>query len=131
MEFRHVCTAAALLSLPFGLGFLIAPTAMATAYAVAPADPTTVLIARYFGSETLMYAAAAWNLRTLRDWPAQRAAAAALALATSTGLALTLQALLAGTLNALSWTSVALYGCFTLAWTVLALRSAGGAPRVA
>lgn len=124
MEFRHVCTAAAVLSLPFGLGFVLAPAAMAAAYAVVPADPTTLLIGRYFGSETLMYAAAAWGLRGLRTANEQRAAAGALAAATLTGLAVTLQAVLAGTLNALGWTSVALYGGFALAWATLALRRA-------
>jgi hypothetical protein len=131
MEFRHVCTAAALLSLPYGLGFVFAPLATGGVYSIVPSDPATVLVGRYFGAEILMYAAAVWGLRGLRTLPEQRVAAGALALATVFGLGVTLQGVLAGTMNALGWSSVALYGGFTLAWAMLALRGARGAPRAA
>ena len=41
MEFRHVCTAAALLSLPYGLGFLLARGATGAVYAAVPSDPAS------------------------------------------------------------------------------------------
>jgi hypothetical protein len=131
MEFRHVCTAAALLSLPYGLGFVFAPAATAAVYTAAPGDPATLLVGRYFGAEILMYAAALWGLRSLRTLPEQRMAAGALAVATLVGLGVTLQGVLAGTMNALGWSSVALYGGFTLAWATLALRGARGGRSVA
>lgn len=131
MEFRHVCTAAALLSLPFGVGLVFAPAATAGLYAVVPGDPATLLLGRYYGAEMLMYAAAVWGLRGLRALPEQRTAAAALALATLFGLGVTLQGVLAGPLNVMGWSSVALYGGFTLAWATLALRGARGATSVA
>jgi hypothetical protein len=127
MEFRHVCSAAALLSLPFGLGFVFAPGAMGAVYAAVPTDPATLLVSRYFGAETLMYAAAVWGLHGLRSPHEQRSAAGVLALATLFGLGVTLQGVLSGTMNALGWSSVLLYGGFTLAWTALALRAAPAA----
>ena len=123
MEFRHVCAAAALLSLPYGLGFVFAPAATAAVYTAAPSDASTLLVGRYFGAEILMYAAAVWGLRGLRTLPEQRTAAGALALATLFGLGVTLQGVLGGTMNTLGWSSVALYGGFVLAWATLALRS--------
>jgi hypothetical protein len=131
MEFRPVCTAAAALSLPFGLGFVFAPGATAALYTAVPDDPATLMVGRYFGSEMLMYAAAVWGLRGLQTLPEQRVAAGALVLATLFGVGVTLHGVLAGTLNALGWSSVALYGGFALAWATLALRGALGAPRVA
>lgn len=131
MEFRTVCTAAALLSLPFGLAFVFAPAAAVAVYTAAPGEPATLLVGRYFGSEVLMYAAAVWGLRGLRALPEQRTAAGALALATLFGLGVTLHGVLAGTMNALGWSSVVLYGGFTLAWATLALRGARGARALA
>lgn len=128
MNFKTVATLAAVLSAPFGLAFLAAPAATAALYGAAPSDPVTLLIGRYFGSEVLMYAAAAWSLRALESASARRAAAGALALATATGLAVTLSGLLSGTMNALAWSSVALYGCFVAAWCLLALQAGRPVP---
>jgi hypothetical protein len=131
MEFRTVCSAAALLSLPFGLGFVFAPAATAAIYTAAPGDPATLLVGRYFGSEMLMYAAAVWGLRGLRTPPEQRVAAGALAVATLCGAGVTLHGVLAGTMNAVGWSSVALYGGFAWCWVTLALREPRSAPCVA
>ncbi len=124
MGFRHVCTAAALPSLPFGVDLVFAPAATAGLYAVVPGDPATLLLGGYYGAEMLMYAAAVWGLRGLRALPEQRTAAATLALATLCGLSVTLQGVLTGRLNVMGGSSVALYGVFTLAWATLALRGA-------
>lgn len=129
MNFHTLATCAAMLSLPFGAGFLLLPVPSAALYGASLADPGTQLLGRYFGSEILMYAAAAWSLRALRDAGAQRRGAAWIAAATAAGLAVTLLGLRDGTLTALCWSSVALYGAFAAGWLRLALRPA--LPRVA
>jgi hypothetical protein len=123
MDFRRIATAAALLSLPFGLGFVLLPTASGAAYGLTAADAATQLLQRYFGSEVLMYAAAAWGLRSLVDPAAQRTAARCLGLATASGLTVTLHGTVGATLNGLGWSSVPLYGFFVLAWGRLAFAS--------
>jgi hypothetical protein len=116
MAFSSLAKTAAALSLPFGLCFLLAPEATAALYGVQAQDATLILMGRYFGSALLMYAAAAWALRGLADPAHQHSAALGLAAATASGLAVTLQGVGSGTLNALGWSSVALYAGFTLAW---------------
>jgi hypothetical protein len=125
MNFKTLSTLAAVLSAPFGVGFLVAPGFAASMYGVVPDDAFTLLVIRNFGSGWMMFAAATWGLRALTDPVAQRAAAGVIALATLTGLAVTLHGLATGALNPLGWSSVALYGFFVVAWSVLALRSSG------
>lgn len=122
MDFRTLATLASVLSLPFGATFVLAPGASGALYGVALADPASLLVGRYFGSEVLMYAAATWALRALDDGVAQRRAAGVLGAATLCGLAVTLLGLSAGALNALGWSSVVLYGGFALGWLRLALQ---------
>lgn len=128
MDFRTLATLASLLSLPFGAAFMLAPAPGGTLYGVALADPASLLVGRYFGSEILMYAAATWGLRALDDRAAQRRAAAALASATLCGVAVSLLGLSSGALNAFGWSSVALYGGFAVGWLRLALLPSVGSP---
>lgn len=128
MDFRLVATLASLLSAAFGIGFLLAPTASAAMHGITLVDPGHLLVGRYFGAELLIYAAATWALRGLADPAAQRSGAGVLALATTCGLGVSLLGTIAGTLNALGWSSVALWAFFVLAWGRLALAG-GGAPR--
>lgn len=121
MDFRRTTTLASLLSLLFGIGFVLMPTASGSAYGITGTDAATALLQRYFGSEVLMYAAATWGLRGLVDPTAQRRAAGVLCGATLSGLAVTLHGTLGGTLNAMGWSSVLIYGFFVAAWGRLAL----------
>lgn len=123
MDFRTIATLASLISVPFGLGFLLAPAASAALYGAAPPDAFTSLLARYFGSEVLMYAAALWAVRDLHEPQSQRRAAGFIAAATLAGLGVTLLGVTSGTLNALGWSSVALYGFFVVAWARLAMQT--------
>lgn len=121
MDFRRTATAASLLSLLFGIGFVLMPTASGTVYSITGTEAATALLQRHFGSEVLMYAAATWGLRGLVDPAAQRRAASVQCAATLSGLAVTLHGTLGGTLNVLGWSSVVIYGFFVGAWGRLAL----------
>jgi hypothetical protein len=126
MDFKSLATLASLLSLPFGAAFLLAPGPSGMLYGVGLADPASLLVGRYFGSEVLMYAAATWALRALDDSAAQRRAAALLGAATVTGLGVSVLGVATGSLNAVGWSSVALYGGFAVGWLRLALRPVAG-----
>lgn len=126
MDFKLVAKTASALSAPFGLAFLFAPAATAAAYGVQASDAALILVGRYFGVAMLMYAAAAWSLAGLTADTAQRRASSGLALATGCGLVVSLMGVSAGTINTMGWGSVALYGAFTLAWSLAAWR--GGSP---
>lgn len=99
MDCRRLATLASLLSLPFGAAFVLAPAPSGALCGVALADPASLLVARYFGSEILMYAAATWGLRAMDDRAAQRHAAAGLAAATLCGVAVSLLGVSSGALN--------------------------------
>lgn len=116
MHFQRICWAAAMLSWLFGLGFVLTPDESIGLYGVRLVDPGSVVLARYFGATLVLYGSAAFGLTVLQDGGSQRRAARALALATAIGLVVTVAATMAGTINALGWSSVALYGLFTLGW---------------
>jgi hypothetical protein len=77
MNFRLVATLACLLSLPYGLALLAEPTATLHLFGAGAVDRHLAQLARYFGSELLMYAAAVWGLRTMPAGPARSATAGA------------------------------------------------------
>lgn len=129
MDFRTTCTAASLISLPFGVAFLFAPGPAAALYGAVGSDPAFQTLGRYFGAEVLMYAAALWGLRALLEPVARRGAAGVLAAATAAGLGVSLHGVVGGMLNTLGWSSVGLYGFFALMWLRLAFASAPAARR--
>ena len=124
MNHRLVCTLGLWASAPFGVAFLLAPLLVGSVYGAMPADAFTSSLGRYFGSELLLFSAALWALREVRDPAAQRKAAVGIAFGSIVGLAVTLHAALTGTMNAMAWSTVAIYAFFTWAWGRLAL--AGG-----
>jgi hypothetical protein len=125
MNHRTTAMLATFTTLPFGLAFLLLPGAVLTLYGVADVGASALLMGRYFGSALLSFAAAVWALRELDHPEQRRRVALAIAASSAAGLAVTLAGLSAGTLNAMGWSSVAIYTFFTLAWLRLALdRSA-------
>lgn len=128
MDFKTVATLGTVLSGSFGLAFSLAPAASQALYGANGTDAFTLLLGRYFGSELLLFAAALWALRSVRDARVQRQAALGIALGSLGGLLVTLLGLNNGALNAMGWSSVALYGFFVLAWGRLALGSTAPMP---
>lgn len=124
MDYRTLCLVGTLVTLPFGLGFALVPQAVLALYGIAPVGETLALMGRYFGVTLIAYAAAMWGYREIRTEGVQQTAARLLAVAQLCGLLLSLQAVVAGTVNALGWSTVLIYGFFTVAWARLALRRA-------
>ena len=120
MEFRSIALYVVISSAFFGVALVLAPSQTGAFYGMPMGDAWHVLLGRYFGATLLMYGAAVWGLRGLSDPVAEKNAASGLALATSVGLVVTLLAVTSGTMNALAWSTVALYAFFALAWARLA-----------
>ena len=127
MDFKAIALYVAIASWLFGAALVGAPAQTGAFYGAPAGDAWHTLLGRYFGSTLLMYGAAVWGLRGLSEGAAQQAAAAAVAAATLVGLGVTLHAVGTGTMNALGWSSVALYGFFAFAWVRLAWT--GGAAK--
>lgn len=124
MDYRTLCLVGTLVTLPFGLGFALAPQPMLALYGMTPVGVALALMGRYFGVTLIAFAAAMWGFREIRPDGVQQTAARLLAAAELCGLLVSLQAVLAGTVNALGWSTVVIYGFFTVAWARLAMRRA-------
>ncbi len=128
MDFKTVATLGALATLPFGLLFLLAPAQAGALYGHLSPDAYTLFMGRLFGVNLLLFAGALWGARAVRDPDARRAVAVTLACLTTLGTAVTAWGVLSGAVNAMGWSSVAVYGFFILAWGRLALRGGEAGP---
>jgi hypothetical protein len=97
----------------FGLGFLLAPEAVAPLYGV-PIEPHTMMMDRYFGGTLLWVGLVSWLARGVRDDAALRAILQASVVGNVVGLVISAWAVLAGLLNAMGWSSATLYALLLL-----------------
>jgi hypothetical protein len=104
-----------IVALPFGLGFLLAPGAMANLYGV-PTDPAANLIGQFFGVCLIAIGMLTWFARSVSDAKAQRAIMQALFIGDVLGLIVALMGMLSGVLNTLGWLTVALYLILSLGY---------------
>lgn len=94
----------------FGLGFLFATESLLSLYgASSPIDAGAALNARYFGTALLAWGVINWLVRTSHDREAIRAVLLGNVVGDVLGLLVTFQGLLAGSMNALGWTTVLVY----------------------
>jgi hypothetical protein len=96
------------LALVFGLGFLLVPASILPLYGVST-DPSAVLMARYFGAALLHLGLLVYLLRNVREPGVVRIMAQTGVLGSIAGAAVSLMGVMAGTVNALGWSSVAIY----------------------
>lgn len=116
MDFKTVSGLGALATTPFGLMFLLVPEQAGALYGHTSSDAYTVFMARLFGTHLLLFAGALWGLRRLRDAHARRAVAATLTALTTLGTVISIWGVLSGAVNAVGWSSVAVYAFFIVAW---------------
>lgn len=110
MKIRTFLAIGGVVAILFGLGLLFATEALLPLYgAASPLDPSVALNARYFGTALLAWGAINWLLRTSHDREALRAVLLGNVVGDVLGLLVTFQGLLAGSLNALSWSTVSIY----------------------
>jgi hypothetical protein len=112
----------AVLALLFGLGFLIAPGPMLSAYGATP-SPELAQMARFFGSGLLGYAILTWLARGITDAGARRAIVLSLILSFGVGFVVAVWGQISGVVHALGWLTVALYLVFGLGYA--SLQAAG------
>lgn len=96
------------IALPFGLGFLIAPGALAGLYGVT-SNPATDLVGQFFGLSLVTIGLVTWYFRYIEDDDAQRAVMRGLLVGDALGLIVGLIGTLGGVINALGWLTVVLY----------------------
>jgi hypothetical protein len=98
----------AILTLAFGIAFLLAPARALALYGVGT-DAAGTFMARLFGAALIQVGLVAWLARRDTDTPARRAIQVGYASGLAVGLVVSLLGQLSGLFNALGWSTVAIY----------------------
>jgi hypothetical protein len=106
---------AGLLALAFGIGFLFAPARVLSMYGVA-AEPTVVLMARFFGSALVQLGLVFYLIRDVSDPTTRRGVVLGSFLGSLAGFVVSLTAQFWGLVNSFGWSSVAIYGALLLGY---------------
>jgi hypothetical protein len=106
---------AGLLALAFGIGFLFAPARVLAMYGVT-AEPTAVLMGRFFGSALVQLGLVFYLIRDVSDPTTRRGVVLGSFLGSLAGFVVSLTAQFWGLLNSFGWSSVAIYGLLLLGY---------------
>ena len=109
MRLRTLLLAAGLLALFFGLGFLLVPRALLPLYGVT-AEPTIVLMARFFGSALVQLGSMLYLIRDVSDITTRRGVVIGSFLGSLAGFVVSLTAQFWGLVNSFGWSTVVIYG---------------------
>ncbi len=99
----------AVIALVFGLGFLFIPALILSFYTSVELNEAGVFMARLFASAILTYSAVLWFASDTPDSEAKRAIVKGFFFTMLIGFAVALHFQLTGPINALGWSTVALY----------------------
>jgi hypothetical protein len=119
LKYRDVMTVGAIISILFGLAFLVLPTRFTSFYNI-ELNAGGDLIGRLFGAALIGLGLINWLGRDLKDVQAKRALLTGNAVGTGLGsiIALIGQLMGVGGINSLGWTTVIIYLLMTLDYTV-------------
>lgn len=92
----------------FGIGFVVAPSQVMALYS-SEAGATLDLMCQLFGAALVAFAALSWLARTAPDSEARRAIVIGFFVGDLVGCVVALLAQLGGVVNALGWSTVAIY----------------------
>jgi hypothetical protein len=115
MRLRTLLLIGGLLGLVFGLGFLLAPRPVLSLYGVA-ADPTVVLMSRFFGAALVQIGLILYLIRDVSDPGTQRGVVIGSFLGSLAGLVVALTGQFWDLVNGLGWSTVAIYGLLLLGY---------------
>ena len=107
-----------ILSLLFGLAFVFLPGQLLSIYGITLGD-AGLYIGQLFGAAILGYAVLAWFARNTEESPARRAILIALFTGFTIGFIMALIGQLTGVVNAVGWSTVAIYLFFAVAFGYL------------
>ena len=108
----------AVISAIFGLSFVFVPGTSLALYGITPSPGGTTVV-RLFGAALLEFALLSWFVRNAGDSEARKAIILALFVGEAVGFIVALFGQLSGVVNALGWSTVALYLLLTLGFGYL------------
>jgi hypothetical protein len=113
MKLSTLFTANAIVSALFGLTFVLVPGTAMSFYGVT-LSPGGLFIARLFGGVLIGVAVLTWSARNAGDSEARKAIVLSRFVCETVGFIVALLGQLAGVVNALGWSTVAIYLVFAL-----------------
>ena len=108
MAIKMFFTILAVLSFLFGIGFVLAPDQVLANYGIEH-SPALALLGRLFGGALLALGVILWLARDFRDEAAVRAVLVSTLVGGVVNLVVAIVGTLAGTTNALGWSTVLIY----------------------
>jgi hypothetical protein len=120
MRFQTLLTIAGVLGVVFGLGFLFAPGAVVARYGVST-DASGLFMAQFFGAALMQLALVFIFLRRVEDVAIIKAIALGACAGELLGLWVALRIQLGGQVNAMGWSTVAIYALLALGFARFAL----------
>jgi hypothetical protein len=115
MTLKLLFTVNAVVGALFGLGFFLVPASVLAPYGIT-ADAVATVLGRLLGAAYLGYAAVSWLMRDAPDSPARRAIVLAFVISYAAGLVAAVLGQLGGAVNALGWSTVAIFALYTLGY---------------
>jgi hypothetical protein len=108
MTIRTFFAILAVLSVLFGIGFVLAPAQVLANYGIEH-SPALALLGRLFGGALLTLGVILWLARDFRDEAAIRTVLVAALIGDAVNLVVATMGTLSGVVNALGWTTVLIY----------------------
>lgn len=108
MKLSYVFIFNSITALGYAIGLLIVPATVMTLHGIST-DPSTILMARYFGVALLGIGLVTWLARNSDKSQAQDAMTLGLPISYVAGLVLSLQATLTGQMSVVGWLPVVVY----------------------
>jgi hypothetical protein len=112
----------------FGIAFVLIPGEVVAAYGLT-LSPSTAVIARFFGAALIGFGIITWQARAAAPSDALRAIVLALFVSDALGFVLALRDALTGAVNALGWSTVAIYGLLGAGFGSFAFKKSAAAGR--
>lgn len=101
----------------FGLGFVIAPAAVLAPYGLSQELINgSVMMAKWFGASNIGFAVLFWFLSNAPDSDVKITVAKAMCIGFAVGCLVSIQNQITGEINSIGWSTVALYGLFSLGY---------------
>ena len=108
MRLSHVYIFNTIVAIVYAIGLLIVPATIMTLHGIS-SDPSTLLMARYFGVGLLGIGLVTWLAHSSDKSQAQNAISLGLLISYLVGFVVSIQATLTGQMNALGWLPVVIY----------------------
>ena len=124
MKFSNLLIITAVISLLFGVGFVLMPATLISTYGATP-TPAVNFAAQLYGVELLALGLFLWFARSVDDAYVRRAMCLAFMIADAIGAVIAAMGALSGVVNAMGWSSVLIYALLGLGFAYFQFMKPG------